>query len=73
MKNAFYFVLKALFILKIFKFCPDFLGHAGTRLDKKTKVNFKIYAIINWEKIITIYILSNISRNNQGNLKIIRQ
>ena len=25
MKNAFYFTLKALFVLKIFKFCLDFL------------------------------------------------
>ena len=24
-KNAFYFILKALFVLKIFKFCLDFL------------------------------------------------
>ena len=52
MKNAFYFVLKGLFILKIFKFCPDFLGHAGTRLDQKTKVNFKFYAVTNWGKLL---------------------
>ena len=25
MKNAFYFILKPLFVLKIFKFCHDFL------------------------------------------------
>ena len=25
MKNAFYFILKALFVLKIFNFCHDFL------------------------------------------------
>ena len=25
MKNAFYFILKALFVLKLFKFCHDFL------------------------------------------------
>ena len=29
MKNAFYFILKALFILKIFKFLPRLLGHVG--------------------------------------------
>ena len=29
MKNAFYFILKAIFILKIFKFLPLFFGHVG--------------------------------------------
>ena len=51
-KNIFYFTLKALFLLKIFKFlyfCIDFYGHLGKQLDKKTKVNFKIYDIKNWE------------------------
>ena len=34
-KNAFYFILKALFVLKIFKFlfCHDFLVMQGKRLD----------------------------------------
>ena len=41
MKNAFYFMLKALFVLKILKlFCPDFFGNVGgKRLDKKAKVS----------------------------------
>ena len=29
MKNVFYFILKALFVLKIFKFLPRILGHVG--------------------------------------------
>ena len=29
MKNAFYFMLKALFVLKIFKFLSKRLGHVG--------------------------------------------
>ena len=33
-----YLTLKALFVLKIFKFCPDFLVNVGKRLDKETKV-----------------------------------
>ena len=45
MKNAFYFMLKAPFILEIFVFLSDFLG---TPLDKK--VNFKIYDITDWTK-----------------------
>ena len=26
-------------------FCPDFFGHVGKQLDKKAKVNFKIYDV----------------------------
>ena len=29
MKNAFYFILKALFVLKVFKFLSWFFGHVG--------------------------------------------
>ena len=49
MKNAFHFILRALFVVKIFNFCPDFLGHVGKRLDRKGKVNLKIYDVIDWE------------------------
>ena len=41
MKNAFYFTLKTLFVLKLFKFC---LSHVGELLDKKANVD-----VINWE------------------------
>ena len=47
MKNAFCFILKAL--LRYLNFCPDFFGVIGKGLDKKAKVNFNIYDIINWE------------------------
>ena len=33
MKNAFYFTLKAPFVLKIFKFLSRFFGHVGKRVD----------------------------------------
>ena len=29
MKNAFYFILKALFVLKLFKFLSRLVGHVG--------------------------------------------
>ena len=45
MKNNFYFTFKALFVLKIFKFCPDVFGHVGKQIDKKAKANFKIYDV----------------------------
>ena len=44
LKDA-YFMLKVLFVLRYLNFCLDFLGHVGKRLDKKGKVNFKIYDI----------------------------
>ena len=45
-KNTFYFILKDLFVFKIFK-CLDFFGHVEKRVDKKAKVNFKIYNVTN--------------------------
>ena len=50
----------------IFNFCSEFFGHVGKRLDKKVQVNFKIYDVTNWEKIITIQILPNISRSKRN-------
>ena len=44
-----YVILKALFALKIFKFYPDVFGVDGKQLDKKSKVKFKNYDVINWE------------------------
>ena len=49
MKNAFYFTLKVLFVLKIFKFLSWLFGQVGKRLDLKNKVNFKNYDITTWE------------------------
>ena len=37
MNNAFYFILIALFVLKILYFCLDVFGCVGKRLDKKDK------------------------------------
>ena len=61
--NAFYFMFKALFVLKISNFCWLFFGHAGKPIDKKTKVNFKILTSQTGEQIVTIHILPNISRS----------
>ena len=46
-KNVFYFTLKALFVLEIFKFLFWFFDHAGKGDDKKAKVNFKMYDVTN--------------------------
>ena len=42
-KNAFYFILKVLFVFKIFK-----VLHVEKRLDKKDEVNFEIYEVTAW-------------------------
>ena len=49
--------------MSLFFFYPDFLGHTGKQFDKKVTVNFKTYDFTDWEQIITIHILPNISRS----------
>ena len=48
MKNTFYFMLKALFVLEIFTFLFCFFYYAERRLDKKAKINFKDYDVKDW-------------------------
>ena len=48
MNNGFYLILKAFFVLKIFKFLSWLFGHVAKRLDKKDKVNFKFYDVTAW-------------------------
>ena len=53
MKNVFYFMLKAAFVLKIFTFLFYlifffFFVYTEKQLDKRVKVNFKIYDVKNW-------------------------
>ena len=45
MKNAFYFTLKALFVLKIFEFLSWLFGHVGKSAWLEIKVNIKIYYV----------------------------
>ena len=48
MKNAFYFMLKAFFVLEIFTFLSSLFGYAENRLNEMAKINFKIYDITDW-------------------------
>ena len=48
MKNALYFMFKALFILEIFTFLSWLFRYIEKRVDKKPKINFKIYDITGW-------------------------
>ena len=47
-KNAFYFMLKALFVLEIFTFLSGTFCYVEKRLDKKGIVNFKTQGITDW-------------------------
>ena len=47
-KNLFYFILKDLFVFKIFKFLSWLFGDEEKRLDEKDKVKFKIYDVTAW-------------------------
>ena len=49
MKNAFYFIEYTLFVLKLFKFLFCRFRQVGKRLDKKSKVNIKIYDVTSCE------------------------
>ena len=48
MKNASYLMLKAPFVLEIFTFLSRLFGYVVKQLDKKGKVNFKIYDMTDW-------------------------
>ena len=48
MKNAFYFTLNAIFVLKMFNFLSWPFWHAGKRIVKEAKVNFKICDVTDW-------------------------
>ena len=56
MRNAFYLMLKALFVLEIFSFLSCLFGYGVKRLDKQAKVNLKIYVVTDWTADITITI-----------------
>ena len=47
MKKAFYFILKAVFVLVLVHSRPDLLLKEKKRLQKKVMINFKIYDVTN--------------------------
>ena len=48
MKNAFYFMLKALFVVEISTFLSWIFGYVEEQLDKKVMVYFNTYDVANW-------------------------
>ena len=63
MKNAFYFTLKALVVLKIFKFLSQLFDHVEKNgLIRKIRLIFKFMTSQSGKQAITIHILPNISK-----------
>ena len=62
MKNAFYFTLKVLSVLKIFRFLSKRFGQVEKRLDQKDMVDFKFMLSQPGKQTIAILILPNMSR-----------
>ena len=56
MENVFYFMLKAFFVLEIFKFFPDFSYHVERRVDNKTQVNLTDWITKNYHPHIVQYL-----------------
>ena len=66
MKNAFYFTLKALFVINIFKFLSWLFSDVEKRLDQKHKTNFKILKSKPGKEEIAIHILPYVSRSKDN-------
>ena len=69
MKNAFYFILKALFAFEIFRLLSLLFGYVEKGLDKKAKINFNFFRVTDWTTKIAMHKLPNISRK-KGNQKM---
>ena len=65
MKNAFYFMFRALFVLEIFKFLSSLFYYVEKPPDKKGKVNFKVYDGTGWTITIRIFSYISGSKGNQ--------
>ena len=48
MKNAFYFMLKTLFVIQIFVFPSRHFAYVEKRFDKKTKIKSKTCEVTDW-------------------------
>ena len=68
MKNVSYFILKAIFVLEIFKFVSWLFSYVEKRLDVKAEVYFKIHDAI--ERTANTYntYISNISRGKSNQI-----
>ena len=65
MKNACYFTLKVIFVVKYLNICPNVLGHAGKRLQKKARLIPKFMRSSTGKQVTAIHILPNTSRKTE--------
>ena len=66
MKNTFYFVLKAVFVLNTFNFYQNFCSCRKTSLIRKITLISKFMTPQPGQQTITIHILPNISRSKSN-------
>ena len=66
MKNAFYFILKALFVLKIFQFLSRHFGHLENGFIRKIMLISKIITSKPGKLTNALYMLFNISRSKRN-------
>ena len=64
MKNAFYFTLKPLFVLKVSRLLSWLFGHVEKNgLVRDVRLTSKIFDIATWKQTITIHVVCNILRS----------
>ena len=69
--DAFYFMSKVPFFLKIFKFLFWLFGHVAKRLEKEDKVNFKLYIVTaRLTKKFTTHITQYLEKQRQSDNEI---
>ena len=69
MKKVFYFALKTLFVLKILKILPYFLGFVENILIRKLRLILKSMTSQNGKQAFTIQILLNVSRSKGSQIR----
>ena len=65
--HPFYFILKAYFVIRTFKFLSWLFGYERKRLYKKAKVNLKIYESQSGETNVCITHIAQYLRGKKGN------
>ena len=69
MKKVFYFALKNLFVLKILKILPYFLGSVENILIRKLRLILKSMTSQNGKQAFTIQTLLNVSRSKGSQIR----
>ena len=73
MKNAFYFILKAYFVLKIYKFLSRLFGHVGKTARLRITITSKFMTSRPGLQTIAILVLPNISQSKGNQTMKFRQ